>query len=192
MFFPLWPSSPAAGTLPSLTSKVLLFILRPLGIISWRPCPRVRPRRHATQRARSEIFKLSLIHCRLCASCAMRIAHHRSAVALSLVKPASGKTWGNVTGPGKTVTVTCQWGKLRKPGLGTRDSVTFGESLDPSMASKLTPPWLQSKMGLNWRQFKIHGHLCTSMFNVHRLSSVALLAKPGDLIKIVADFCLKL
>ena len=41
-------------------SKVLLFILRPLGIISWRPCPRVRPRRHATQRARSEIFKLSL------------------------------------------------------------------------------------------------------------------------------------
>ena len=44
-----------------LTSKVLLFILRPLGIISWRPCPRVRPRRHATQRVRrSEIFKLSL------------------------------------------------------------------------------------------------------------------------------------
>ena len=25
------------------------------------PCPRVRPRRHATQRARSEIFKLSLV-----------------------------------------------------------------------------------------------------------------------------------
>ena len=58
--FPLRPSGPAAGTLPSLTSKVLFFILRPLWIISWRQCPRVRPRRHATQRARSEIFKLSL------------------------------------------------------------------------------------------------------------------------------------
>ena len=46
---------------PGFTSKVLLFILRPLGIISWRPCPRVRPRRRATQRARSEIFtELSL------------------------------------------------------------------------------------------------------------------------------------
>ena len=32
----------------------------PLGIISQLPCPRVRPRRHATQRARSETFKLSL------------------------------------------------------------------------------------------------------------------------------------
>ena len=51
------PGPAAAGTSPS---KVLLFILRPLGIISWRPCTRVRPRRHATQRARSEIFKLSL------------------------------------------------------------------------------------------------------------------------------------
>ena len=66
LFFPQRPSGPAAGTSPSLrltvTSKVLLFILRPLGIISWRPCPRVRPRRHATQRARRrwEIFKLSL------------------------------------------------------------------------------------------------------------------------------------
>ena len=36
------------GTSPSLTSKVLLFILRPLGIISWRPCPR----RGAAQEAR--------------------------------------------------------------------------------------------------------------------------------------------
>ena len=44
----------AAGRSPSPTSKVLLFIPRPLGIISRRPCPRVRPRRHATQRARSE------------------------------------------------------------------------------------------------------------------------------------------
>ena len=40
-----------------VTSKVsesVLFqvIPRPLGIISWRPCPRVRLRRHATQRAR--------------------------------------------------------------------------------------------------------------------------------------------
>ena len=63
LFFPLRPSGPAAGTSPSLTSKVLLFILRPLGIISWRPCPRVRPRRHATRRARrrSEIFKQSLM-----------------------------------------------------------------------------------------------------------------------------------
>ena len=44
------------------TSKVLLFILRLLGIIFWprRPCPRARPRNHATQQARSEIFKLSL------------------------------------------------------------------------------------------------------------------------------------
>ena len=50
----------AAGTSPSPTSKVLLFIPRKLGIISRRPCPRVLPRRHATQRARSEIFKLSL------------------------------------------------------------------------------------------------------------------------------------
>ena len=60
LFFPMLPSGPAAGTSLLLTSKVLLFILRPLGILSWRPCPRVRPRRHATQRARSEIFKLSL------------------------------------------------------------------------------------------------------------------------------------
>ena len=36
----------------------LFFISLPLGR---RQCPRVLPRRHATQRARSEIFKLSLI-----------------------------------------------------------------------------------------------------------------------------------
>ena len=34
LFSPLRPSGPAAGTLPLLTSKVLLLILRPLGIIS--------------------------------------------------------------------------------------------------------------------------------------------------------------
>ena len=47
LFFPLRPSGPAAGTSPLLTSKVLLFILRQLGIISWRPCPRVRPTEEA-------------------------------------------------------------------------------------------------------------------------------------------------
>ena len=63
LFFPLRPSSPAAGTSPLLTSKVLLFILRPLGSIDpgGRALgPRVRPRRHATQRTRSGIFKLSV------------------------------------------------------------------------------------------------------------------------------------
>ena len=60
LFLPLRPGGPAARTSPSPTSKVSLFIPRPLGITSRRPCLRVRPRRHATQRARSEIFKLPL------------------------------------------------------------------------------------------------------------------------------------
>ena len=61
---PLRPSGPAAGTSPLLTSKVLLSrssYSSAAQIISRWPCPRVRPRRHATQRARSEIFKLSLL-----------------------------------------------------------------------------------------------------------------------------------
>ena len=60
LFLPLLPGGHAAGTSPSLTSKVLLFIHQQLWIISQQPCPRVQPRRHATQLARSEIFKLSL------------------------------------------------------------------------------------------------------------------------------------
>ena len=51
LFFPLRPSGPAAGTSPSLTSKVLLFILRQLGIISWRP-PTVTVPSGAAQEAR--------------------------------------------------------------------------------------------------------------------------------------------
>ena len=55
-------ASSAVGV-ATAASKVLFFIPRPLGIISRRPrpFPLVLPRWHATQRARSEIFKLSLL-----------------------------------------------------------------------------------------------------------------------------------
>ena len=50
LFLPLQvrPGGHAAGTSPSPTSMVLLFIPRQLRIISRLPCPRVLPRRHAT------------------------------------------------------------------------------------------------------------------------------------------------
>ena len=67
---PGWFSSDPAAAWRSCSGDIaiaiayiegIVVIPRPLGIISRRPCTRVprRPRRHATQRARSEIFKLS-------------------------------------------------------------------------------------------------------------------------------------
>ena len=69
LFFPLRPSGPAAGTSPLLTSKVLLFILRQLGIISWRPSralgSRVRP--GGTQPSgHARTRRYSSCHCRHC------------------------------------------------------------------------------------------------------------------------------
>ena len=62
LILPLRPGGHAAGTSPSPTSQVLLFIQESSADRDYitAAVPRVLPRRQATKRARSEIFKLSL------------------------------------------------------------------------------------------------------------------------------------
>ena len=87
LFFPLRRSGPAAGTSPpSLTSKVLLFILPtesaardyilPVAAV---PSGAAQARRHATRRVRSEIFKLSLGPARVTSHCSQYVLQRRQA-----------------------------------------------------------------------------------------------------------------
>ena len=55
-----WPSCHAAGKRLLLHGIFSSVLSNPPGYITRLPCPRVRPRGHTTQRARREIFKLSL------------------------------------------------------------------------------------------------------------------------------------